>query len=236
MLQVWLVLWSTCASPGRYWCWLFVLTTTAKNVNASTARRHGHATASESAADWFRTSTDAVSAVSNDRTMLCKCTVTLVADWTVLHTVSVAVTDVTDYFVVCGASFCLVAICFQPPALSVCVYDNSQWVQADFVLFVSSLIVSHCCGIFTDSDVWFSACCIVYKRGICYCITLSVCLNTGCLCQVYDLFDVDIYYLRQGGYVFVVVCLSISNFAQKLLNRFAWNFQRRLAMGQWTND
>jgi len=28
-------------------------------------------------------------------------------------------------------------------------------------------------------------------------------------------------YLRQGGYVFVVVCLFVSNFAQKLLNGFA---------------
>jgi len=30
--------------------------------------------------------------------------------------------------------------------------------------------------------------------------------------------------------------LSISNFAQKVLNRFAWNFQGRLAMGHWMND
>jgi len=44
------------------------------------------------------------------------------------------------------------------------------------------------------------------------------------------------YYLRQGGYVIVVVCLSVSNFAQKVPNGFAWNFQGRLAMGQWTND
>jgi len=46
-------------------------------------------------------------------------------------------------------------------------------------------------------------------------------------------------YLRQGGYVIVAVCLSVclsvSNFAQKLPNGFAWNFQGRLAMGQWTN-
>jgi len=32
------------------------------------------------------------------------------------------------------------------------------------------------------------------------------------------------------------VCLSVSNFAQKLPSRFAWNFQERLAMGDWTND
>jgi len=29
-----------------------------------------------------------------------------------------------------------------------------------------------------------------------------------------------INYLHQGGYVFVVVCLSVSNFAQKLWNGF----------------
>jgi len=32
------------------------------------------------------------------------------------------------------------------------------------------------------------------------------------------------------------VCLSVSTFAQKRPNGFAWNFQGRLAMGQWTND
>jgi len=32
------------------------------------------------------------------------------------------------------------------------------------------------------------------------------------------------------------VCLSISNFAQILVNGFAWNFQGRLAVSQWTND
>ena len=31
-------------------------------------------------------------------------------------------------------------------------------------------------------------------------------------------------------------CLSVSNFAQKLLNGFAWNILERLVMGQWTND
>jgi len=40
---------------------------------------------------------------------------------------------------------------------------------------------------------------------------------------------VFIYYLHQGGYVIVVVCLSVclsvSNFAQKLPNGFEWNFQ-----------
>jgi len=52
------------------------------------------------------------------------------------------------------------------------------------------------------------------------------------LCNLYKRY---FYYLCQGGYVFVVVCLSVclsvSNFEQKLLNGFAWNFQGRLAMG-----
>jgi len=43
------------------------------------------------------------------------------------------------------------------------------------------------------------------------------------------------HYLHQGGYD-VVVCLFVSNFAQKLPIGFAWNFLGRLAMGQWTND
>ena len=30
-----------------------------------------------------------------------------------------------------------------------------------------------------------------------------------------------VYYLSQAGYVIVVVCLSVSNFAQKLRNEFA---------------
>jgi len=37
----------------------------------------------------------------------------------------------------------------------------------------------------------------------------------------------------------LIVRLSVwrvSNFARKLPNRFAWNFQGRLAIGQWTND
>jgi len=50
----------------------------------------------------------------------------------------------------------------------------------------------------------------------------------------------QIHHLRQGWYVIVVVCLSVclsvSNFAQKLPNGFAWNFQGRLVMGQWTDD
>jgi len=32
------------------------------------------------------------------------------------------------------------------------------------------------------------------------------------------------------------VCLSVSNFVQKLPNRFAWNYQWTLAISQWTND
>jgi len=36
-------------------------------------------------------------------------------------------------------------------------------------------------------------------------------------------------------FVCLPVCLSVSNFAQKLLNGFKRNFQGRLTMGQWTN-
>jgi len=37
-------------------------------------------------------------------------------------------------------------------------------------------------------------------------------------------------------FVCLFVSLSVSNFVQKLLHRFARNFQGRLAMSQWTND
>ena len=36
-------------------------------------------------------------------------------------------------------------------------------------------------------------------------------------------------------FVCLFVCLSVSNFAQKLPNGFAWNFDGRLAMALWTN-
>jgi len=40
---------------------------------------------------------------------------------------------------------------------------------------------------------------------------------------------------RRCLFVCLSVCLPVSNFAQnKLLNGFAWNFQGRLEMGQWT--
>jgi len=42
-------------------------------------------------------------------------------------------------------------------------------------------------------------------------------------------------YLRQGDYGFIIVCLSVSSFVQKLSNRFAWHFQRTLAMNKWLN-
>jgi len=40
-------------------------------------------------------------------------------------------------------------------------------------------------------------------------------------------------YLRQEDHVFVVVCLFVSNFAQKLPNGFPWNFQEDW---QWANE
>ena len=42
---------------------------------------------------------------------------------------------------------------------------------------------------------------------------------------------VEVDYLRQGGYAIVIVRLSVSSFAQKHPNGFAWNFGGRLAMG-----
>jgi len=40
---------------------------------------------------------------------------------------------------------------------------------------------------------------------------------------------------KEDTFSVLFVCLSVSNFARKLPNGFAWNFQGRLAMGQWTN-
>ena len=37
-------------------------------------------------------------------------------------------------------------------------------------------------------------------------------------------------------FVSLSVCLCVSNFAQKLVNGFAWNFQGKLAIGQWRDD
>jgi len=53
--------------------------------------------------------------------------------------------------------------------------------------------------------------------------------------------ELDSLYIRQGGCVMSLfvcrsVCLFVNNFAQKLPNGFAWNFQERWAMGQRTND
>ena len=41
------------------------------------------------------------------------------------------------------------------------------------------------------------------------------------------------YYLCQGEYVFVVVCLTVSNLVQKFPNRFAWNFRE---CWQWASE
>jgi len=78
---------------------------------------------------------------------------------------------------------------------------------------------------------------------MCHCILVLNFAECGAIFTAVSPSDLAVNYLRQGGYVFVVVCLSVylsvylfvSNFAQKLPNRFAWNLQGRLAMGQWTN-
>jgi len=50
---------------------------------------------------------------------------------------------------------------------------------------------------------------------------------------MYDIVVIGCYYLHEGGYVIVVVCLSLlAIFSQSLPNGFAWNFEGSLPMGQ----
>jgi len=56
-----------------------------------------------------------------------------------------------------------------------------------------------------------------------------------------DFARVSFDYLRRGRFCFrrcfcLSICLSVSNFPQKLPNGLAWNLQGRLAMGRRTND
>jgi len=44
---------------------------------------------------------------------------------------------------------------------------------------------------------------------------------------------VTVSYRRQGGYVIIVVCLSVKNIAHKIPNGFAWNFREGW---QWANE
>jgi len=110
-----------------------------------------------------------------------------VAVWTVLRTVSVAV---TDYLVVCLASFCLVVMCFKPLALSVCINHKSQWVQANFVLISSQFwIASHWCGISTEWDNWLLACCIVQVQFMLLHDSLSVSILQPLCFKLSNFFD-----------------------------------------------
>jgi len=75
-------------------------------------------------------------------------------------------------------------------------------------------------------------------------VTSQLTIGDVIICRCVRVWPIHVHarlynYLRQGGYVLAVVCLSVclivSNFAQKLPNGFAWNFQGRLAMGQRLN-
>jgi len=79
------------------------------------------------------------------------------------------------------------------------------------------------CLIFTESSEKHSISIKLWQLLLCI---------SNLLCKMFSL----VFLLRQEGYVFVNVCLFVSNFVQKLRNRFAWNFQGRLAMHQSTND
>jgi len=58
--------------------------------------------------------------------------------------------------------------------------------------------------------------------------------STPVYSQVIMMYKYCISYVHRGGCVIVIVCVSVSNFAQKkLLNGFAWNFQEGW---QWTNE
>ena len=71
-LQVWWTLWPVSTLSGLWRCSWNVPTLMVRNVNASTARRRGPATASECAASWFRTFTEVIDwcAIHNDWMML----------------------------------------------------------------------------------------------------------------------------------------------------------------------
>jgi len=91
-----------------------------------------------------------------------------------------------------------------------------------------------------DPNAWhvYNQCFLKYKTRNVELVNIYYCVSVGttvlhCLCAQVDTSNC---YLCQGGYVIAIVCLSVclsvSNFVQRLLNGFAWNFQRRLAMGQ----
>jgi len=71
----------------------------------------------------------------------------------------------------------------------------------------------------------------VQRNSVSHCSQLKNILGLYCV-------DAAISYLRQGwcNHRCLSICLTVSNFAQKLPNGFAWNFKEMLAMGRWTND
>ena len=81
------------------------------------------------------------------------------------------------------------------------------------------------------ADCWLSLCivhlqlyfCVIFNevriRSLCYVVKLSFLRVTRPQTQRFT--SANDNYLRQGGYVIIIVCLSHSNFAQKRLNGFA---------------
>jgi len=69
------------------------------------------------------------------------------------------------------------------------------------------------------------------KMDVIVVIALSVICHACLAMKCYsDWLDIGARSNRQGGYAIVVVCLSVSNFAQKRQNGFLWNFHGRLAV------
>jgi len=91
-------------------------------------------------------------------------------------------------------------------------------------LYTSRLYTVHTCTQYT---------CTSYTRAYTY----SLCTHTYASCSKSFkrlLHRVNLLSQPRGicNRRCLFVCLSVSNFAQKLLNEFSWNFQGRLAMGQ----
>jgi len=85
-------------------------------------------------------------------------------------------------------------------------------------LTTGSMFVHTTTGCETGLTTGLTNCCIVYT-------------NFNRLSNRFENRFHNRLYLVDGAFV----CLSVSNFAQKLMNGFALNFQVRMAMGQWTN-
>ena len=70
--------------------------------------------------------------------------------------------------------------------------------------------------------------CNIFFSHLCNLICRYRSRNLSFLCKIYFLLTPP----KRLRFCRLSLCLSVSNFAQKLCNRFARNFQGRLAMGQ----